>query len=125
MALLADLSARAVLGATWHSWPGGLKDLCCNLQQLAARRLHDLHLRIDQRPGSARLVSSQRAEIRCSRARSREATAGARLPASTAEAFTSKLVTAGVEIAMEDAAASWATFSSNGCGARSSTKKCI
>jgi hypothetical protein len=79
MALLADLSARAVLGATWHSWPGGLKDLCCNLQQLAARRLHDLHLRIDQRPGSARLVSSQRAEIRCSRARSREATAGARL----------------------------------------------
>ena len=43
----------------------------------------------------------------------------------TAEAFTSKLVTAASRFRWTDAAASWTTFSSNGCGARSSTKKCI
>ena len=45
----------------------------------------------------------------------------------TAEAFTSKLVTAGVVISRwTDAAASWTTFSSNGCGALDQVRKrCI
>ena len=40
----------------------------------------------------------------------------------TAEAFVGKLAATGVAISMADAAASWTTFSSNGCGARSSMK---
>ena len=43
----------------------------------------------------------------------------------TAEAFTSKLVTAGVEISMDGRGRFMDNISSNGCGARSSMKKCI
>ena len=43
----------------------------------------------------------------------------------TAEAFNSKLVTAGVEISMDGRGRFMDNISSNDCGARSSTKKCI
>ena len=43
----------------------------------------------------------------------------------TSAAFTGKLEAAGIVIRWTAAAVSWTIFSSNGCGARSNTRKCI
>ena len=43
----------------------------------------------------------------------------------TSAAFTGRLEAAGIAISMDGAVVSWTIFSSNGCGARSNTRKCI